>query len=323
MTPTVPVRRRERPADPRRSSGRPDWARVADVRRRGRPGCASYWYPVAWSSQVGRKPMAVEVGTEPIVLHRDVDGTAYGLHDRCPHRGVPLSLGQAGVPRHDHLPVPRLDVPASRRRARRGHHRRAGLADLRQGRASRPTRSRRARPGLGVPRRRRAAPADAQLPEELVERAADGRRRPDRGPRRQLALAAENGFDEGHAKYLHRTSLLADVQGDADVEQGRTSSVTGRWIYRVQDERHWDADVPGPRARGPTSGGGSASRKRRRAIARQHGRARRSPTRTSRPGLPGVRVAGHAGHAAHRLPAASSTTSSTCPIDAERTGTSA
>ena len=53
---------------------------------------------------------------------------------------------------------------------------------------------------------KRRRPIDEQLPEELVGNpfVMGGRIEP---RARQLAVRGENGFDEGHAKYLHRTAL--------------------------------------------------------------------------------------------------------------------
>src|SRR5262249_6828788 len=60
-------------------------------------GFRNYWYPVQWSSQIGEKPVPVTVCGERIALVRD-KGIVYALHDRCPHRGVPLSLGRRQFP---------------------------------------------------------------------------------------------------------------------------------------------------------------------------------------------------------------------------------
>ena len=59
-------------------------------------------------------------------------------------------------------------------------------------------------------------------------------------------LAAENGFDEGHAKYLHRNALWTvgrrmPVWNRTHVEP----DASGRWITRVQDEVHFDTEFPG------------------------------------------------------------------------------
>jgi phenylpropionate dioxygenase-like ring-hydroxylating dioxygenase large terminal subunit len=56
-------------------------------------GFRNYWYPVLESRRLQGKPRAVKVVGEPIVLVRDRD-RIYALHDRCPHRGVPLSAGR-------------------------------------------------------------------------------------------------------------------------------------------------------------------------------------------------------------------------------------
>ncbi len=53
-------------------------------------GFRDYWYPVTWSKHVGRKPIQVTLCGEKIMLIRE-RGKVYALHDRCPHRGVPLS----------------------------------------------------------------------------------------------------------------------------------------------------------------------------------------------------------------------------------------
>jgi nitrite reductase/ring-hydroxylating ferredoxin subunit len=53
------------------------------------------WRSLALSEQVtAQKPLAVVCGGEDIVLFRDAAGRALALEDRCPHRRVPLSLGE-------------------------------------------------------------------------------------------------------------------------------------------------------------------------------------------------------------------------------------
>ena len=301
MTPTVPVRRRERPADPRRSSGRPDWAWWPTYDAAA-TGLREYWYPVAWSSQVGRKPMAVEVGdgADRAAARRRRHGLRAARSLPAPRR-APVA-GPAGVPRHDHLPVPRLDVPAVRRRARRHHHRRAGLADVRQGGRHDVSGRRGARAGLGVPRRRRAAPADRAAPRGARRRAADGRRRPDRGPRRQLAVLRRERLRRGPRQVPPPHVVLADVQDDADVEQGAHRAP------RALDLPHrgrapLGSDVPGTRHVDQRQVVEAQAEDHAGQVARQHGRGAGARPLHRRPGLPGVRLAGHAGDAAHRLPA--------------------
>lgn len=51
------------------------------------------WRVAALASDLGRKPLAVTVVDRHLVLFRGPDGRPRALEDRCPHRGVPLSLG--------------------------------------------------------------------------------------------------------------------------------------------------------------------------------------------------------------------------------------
>jgi phenylpropionate dioxygenase-like ring-hydroxylating dioxygenase large terminal subunit len=52
-----------------------------------------HWYPVALSREVGGGPMSVRLLDEPLVVCR-VRGEVVVANDICPHRGVPLSMGQ-------------------------------------------------------------------------------------------------------------------------------------------------------------------------------------------------------------------------------------
>ncbi|HWI85859.1 MAG TPA: aromatic ring-hydroxylating dioxygenase subunit alpha [Sphingomonas sp.] len=51
------------------------------------------WYVAAWSSEVGRSLLSRRILGEQLLLYRTQDGTAVALHDRCPHRSLPLSKG--------------------------------------------------------------------------------------------------------------------------------------------------------------------------------------------------------------------------------------
>ena len=96
-------------ADPRAADGRMDWSpwpaydAAAD-------GLRNYWYPVQWSAEVGgaRSPCGWPAN---VVLMRDEDGAVHALHDRCPHRGVPLSLGREEFP--GTLPAPTTAGPTA------------------------------------------------------------------------------------------------------------------------------------------------------------------------------------------------------------------
>ena len=62
-----------------------------------RLGLKEFWYPAAKAKSVGEKPVAVKMLGEDIVLFRD-SGKVYAMHDRCPHRGLPLSAGNRNFP---------------------------------------------------------------------------------------------------------------------------------------------------------------------------------------------------------------------------------
>ncbi len=59
-------------------------------------GFARVWTPLLPSRSVTNGPVGVKVAGEKVVLFRGRDGKAAALVDRCPHRGVELSLGSVG-----------------------------------------------------------------------------------------------------------------------------------------------------------------------------------------------------------------------------------
>ncbi len=56
------------------------------------PALRDYWHPMAFSEEVGDRPLAVQLLGEPIVLCR-LNGRVSAFHDLCIHRGTPISLG--------------------------------------------------------------------------------------------------------------------------------------------------------------------------------------------------------------------------------------
>jgi len=60
-------------------------------------GLKEFWYPAAKSKKIGRKPVAVKMVGEEIALYRDA-GKVYAVHNRCPHRGLPMSMGKRNFP---------------------------------------------------------------------------------------------------------------------------------------------------------------------------------------------------------------------------------
>ncbi len=53
-----------------------------------------HWFVVAASNELGEKPIARMLLGVPLVLFRDGEGKLGALLDRCPHRNVPLSIGE-------------------------------------------------------------------------------------------------------------------------------------------------------------------------------------------------------------------------------------
>ena len=55
---------------------------------------ANVWSPVEQSVKLATQPIQFELAGEKIVLFRSKTGSVHALLDRCPHRGVALSLGK-------------------------------------------------------------------------------------------------------------------------------------------------------------------------------------------------------------------------------------
>ena len=84
------------------------------------------WYVGIASTRLTAAPVGIAIHGEPVVLFRDEEGRAKAVHDRCPHRGVALSLGTVvaggiacayhgwrfdGAGRCRHVPSLRADQP--------------------------------------------------------------------------------------------------------------------------------------------------------------------------------------------------------------------
>lgn len=246
-----------RPPRPRRPAAAPptgppvqdgaDWA-TWPTYEAATLGFRNFWYPTVWAHQVGRKPYPITVAGERIVLIRDdTDDTVRALHDRCPHRGVPLSLGRRQFPGTISCPYHgwtyRLTDGALA----------AVITDGPDspicGRVSVATYPVAQRLGLifvylgDVPDGEQPPPVERDIPAELTEHALvlGGRTDIRAGNWR---FAAENGFDEGHAKYLHNTALWRLFKVMPTWNMTRIVQ-RDEWLIRVQDEVHWDAEFPG------------------------------------------------------------------------------
>ncbi|MDF1604508.1 Rieske 2Fe-2S domain-containing protein [Nocardioides sp. YIM 152315] len=204
-------------------------------------GLRNYWYPIMWAEQVGQKPVPIELLGERIVLVRDHD-EIYALHDRCPHRGVPLSLGRRQYDGTISCPYHgwtyRLDSGRM-------------CAALTDGPES-PINNRVSVSTYPVEQRlglvwvyvgdEEAPPVERDIPRELLDHdfVMGGRWDIREGNWR---FAAENGFDEGHAKYLHNTALWRLFKVMPAWNVTRVVEEDG-WLIRVQDEVHWEAEFP-------------------------------------------------------------------------------
>ena len=228
-----------------RSMGRGDWGSwpTYEGATLGLPG--RYWYPVMWSSQLHKKPIGVKLLGKPVVFFRD-HGVAYALSDRCPHRGVPLSYGRQEFPGTLSCPYHgwTFDLASGVLRAVITDGPDSPLC----GKVAVETYPVAERLGMVWAFAGEGAgevpPVDVAIPAELRENefSMGGRIDVRRGGWR---FAAENGFDEGHAKYLHRNSLWRITKLMPTWTRTRVVAADDGWITRVQDEVHWEAEFPG------------------------------------------------------------------------------
>lgn len=58
------------------------------------PFLRNAWYAAGWGKDIAGEAIARTILNEPVVLFREDDGTVRALHDACPHRFAPLSLGR-------------------------------------------------------------------------------------------------------------------------------------------------------------------------------------------------------------------------------------
>ena len=225
----------------------------------------------------------------------------HALHDRCPHRGVPLSLGKEEFP--GTVTCAYHGGPTAVRRAVvRGDHRRAGLADLRQGRACAPIRPPRSDSGWSgcssATARSRTRSTD-QLPEELVDpptcRSAGGSRTATGTGGSTPRTASTKGTPStciarrtGASSRPCRRGTRSTSSGTAAGSTGSRTSATGTPSSRAS-------------ATGPTSAGGRRSPKVTGQVARQHRRQPAARPVHRRAALPRLRLALAPGRAAHRL----------------------
>jgi phenylpropionate dioxygenase-like ring-hydroxylating dioxygenase large terminal subunit len=225
------------------SPGRPDWSTWPKYES-AVLGFRDYWYPVTWSRKVTKKPIQVTVLGEQIMLIRE-KGEVRALHDRCPHRGVPLSHKMAsqefpgtwtccyhgwtfdlktGVLVAAITDGP--DSPICGKVAVRTYPaaERRGLVWIWMGR--------------GAPE-----PLESDVPEELLDPNAIVMGRITIRPG-NWRFGAENGFDDGHAKYLHRNALWTQRVRMPVWSKIRVIVEDG-WLTRKKDVQYYEEDFPG------------------------------------------------------------------------------
>ncbi len=225
------------------STGRQDWATWPRYEA-AVLGFPNYWYPVTWS-RTRRSPAARADGPGRADHAHPRRGRGVALPDRCPHRGVPLSH-----------PMATQEFPGTWTCCYHGW-----TYDLKTGGSSPPsptarTRRSSARSPSGPTRSTSVsasssstwatatpAPIEEDIPEELLRDSAVvmGRITTREGNWR---FGAENGFDDGHAKYLHRRRAL-DVPGEdagLDRDEGHPRRA---WITRRKDEMYYEETFPG------------------------------------------------------------------------------
>jgi phenylpropionate dioxygenase-like ring-hydroxylating dioxygenase large terminal subunit len=235
---------KEARADAAETAGRRDWSTWPKYEAAGL-GFRNFWYPVAWSAQIGRKPQAVKLLGEPLMLIRD-RGRVRALHDRCLHRGVPLSH-----------PMASQEFPGTWTCCYHGW-----TYDLESGQLVAVITDGPDSPICGKVRLRTypveerkglvwvylgddpVPPVEQDLPAELIDEGTTvvGRITDREGDWR---FGAENGFDEGHAKFLHRNSLYAGIRRMPVFTRIHVEELADGWITRKADEVKMTADFPG------------------------------------------------------------------------------
>jgi phenylpropionate dioxygenase-like ring-hydroxylating dioxygenase large terminal subunit len=227
-----------------RSRGRLDWSTWPKYEAAA-AGFRNYWYPVAWSREVTGKPIQVTAIGETVMLIRE-KGVVRALHDRCPHRGVPLShpLATQEFPgtwtccyhgwtfdlATGTLVAAITDGPDSPIRGKVAVQtypveERLGLVWLYVGDGDPP-------------------PVETDIPSELLAPGTVVLGRITHRPG-NWRFGAENGFDDGHAKFLHRKALWTQRRAMPAWTRMHVEETGEGWITRKVEEVHYETDYPG------------------------------------------------------------------------------
>jgi phenylpropionate dioxygenase-like ring-hydroxylating dioxygenase large terminal subunit len=210
--PQAPARRAATPkqpsADPRQMPGRQDWQTWPQYEA-AVLGFRNYWYPLTWSKHVSKSPTELMLLGEQLSLVRDGSGI------RATRVGVEVPAGD-----RDERQLEYATYPAAER---------LGIVWIYVG---------------DVATGEKPPPVESDIPSELV---ADDAVVVGRMTRRHgnWRFGAENGFDEGHAKYLHRRSLWTLRRQMPTWVRHHIEPTGEGWITRVPDEVHYDTEFPG------------------------------------------------------------------------------
>ena len=206
-------------------------------------GLRNYWYPVTWSRSVGSRPRAIRLLGEPIMLLRE-QGKVYAFYNQCPHRGIPLSVGrqdfpgtwscryhgwtfdlETGVLKAALTDGPDSPICGKVRAKTYPVAERAGLVWVYVGEEPAP-------------------PVEDDIPEAFLHEDAVivGRMTIRKGNWR---YAAENGFDDAHAKYLHRHGSLWTTFKRLPGWSTCRIVTDGTWIRRQNDTVGYETEYPG------------------------------------------------------------------------------
>lgn len=206
-------------------------------------GFEDYWYPVMREDQLGSKPESLVLFGKRIMFYRD-RGQVYALQDRCPHRGIRISIGKQEFPgtftcryhgwtfdlKTGNLEAALTDGPDSPMRGQmqvRSYPVRvlAGLIWIYNGIGEAPD------PSVDIPSE--LLHADTVTGIRVSERPGDWR------------YGAENGFDEAHGKYLHRDSIFVTFRHPPAWVHSEIKHEPEGWITRSGTGHAFQSEYPG------------------------------------------------------------------------------
>lgn len=231
--------------------GRTTWAQWPRYNEAAE-GFRNYWYPVFWSRDIkAGKPYPLRLIGEDMMLFREpTTGKVHAMRDRCPHRGVPLSDGGTqefpgtfSCPYHGwsfNLESGRLDAVIT-----------DGPKSPLCGKVFQrvfPTEERLGLVWVYVGDGENVPPVEADIPAELVDNKnlTIGGRITVREA--NWRYGTENGYDEGHAKFLHRRAWLVQTLGIPLGVWNNVKTVMsedGIWSTRVESNLEYEGEFPG------------------------------------------------------------------------------